>query len=73
MEVTMNLYISIGLGRVEFNLHEHDLPQGDLALILRCIADHIDGAKHGVDPADLQQCLLGLSNSKLKIDLHADY
>jgi hypothetical protein len=69
----MDLYISIGLGRVEFNLHEHDLAQGDIADILRSIADHMDRAKDGVDPADLQRCLLGLSNGKLTVEVNADH
>jgi len=69
----MNLYISIGLGRVEFNFHEHGLAQGDIADILRSIADHMDGAKNEVDPQALQQCLLGLTNGKLEVEINADY
>jgi hypothetical protein len=73
MEVTMNLYISIGLERVEFNLHEHDLTQRDVADILGAISDHVRDAKNGVTPADLQECLLGLTNGKLTVEINADY
>jgi hypothetical protein len=74
MEVTMiSLYISIGLGRVEFNLHEHDLGKAQIANILRRIADHIDGVTT-VNPADLQRCLLGLtSTGRLEVEINADY
>jgi len=68
--VTMNLYISIGFDRVEFNLHEHDLTKDDLADILGAIADHLKDAKT-VNPQDLQECLLGISIGKLEVEIDA--
>jgi hypothetical protein len=69
MEVTMNLFIRIGLERVEFNLHEHDLTQRDVADILGAISDHVRDAKNGVTPAGLQECLLAVGIGKLRVEI----
>jgi len=67
----ITLHLSIGIGRVEFSLHEFDLADGNSAArMLRRIADCMD--VKSVDPRALQKRLLEVGSGKLQIEIDPD-